>query len=198
MVCYALLNSSPIDELGDLCCQRFVGALQKIRGTTRKFHGKPVNMNQRCKRRSTSTVTLKELWWRNLPNPIPSVNRFLWGVGKVGCWIGKIGEQISDPQRSTELANCKYGSIRPRQRSAKISRAGNSKHGYYSSQATLDARGLLVRQRGVASERVMLVGERPPLLAAFSPLRDLPSRLRRSILSPLTRKKPLAPRVPWL
>ena len=29
----------------------------------------------------------------------------------------------------------------------------------------------------------------------FSPLRDSPSRLRRSILSPLTRKKPLAPRV---
>lgn len=136
MVCYALLNSSPIDERGDLCCERFVGALLKIRGTTRKFHGKPVNMNQRCKRRSTSTVTLKELWWRNLPNPIPSVNRFLWGVGKVGCWIGKIGEQISDPQRSTELANCKYGSIRPRQWSAKISRAGNSKHGYYSSQAS--------------------------------------------------------------
>ena len=75
-------------------------------------------------------------WWRNLPNPIPSVNRFLWGVGKVACWIGKIGEQISDPQRSTELANCKYGSIRPRQWSAKISRAGNSKHGYYSSQAS--------------------------------------------------------------
>ena len=47
---------------------------------------------------------------------------------------------------------------------------------------TLDARGLLARQRRGASERVLLVG-------------DWPSRLRRSILSSPTRKKPLAPRV---
>ena len=52
---------------------------------------------------------------------------------------------------------------------------------------TLDARGLLVRQRRGASERVVLVGE------FFS--RCFATRLRRSILSPLTRKKPLAPRV---
>ena len=51
------------------------------------------------------------------------------------------------------------------------------------STCTLDARGLLARQRrGASLERVC----------------DSSSRLRRSILSPPTRKKLLAPRVPYL
>ena len=49
---------------------------------------------------------------------------------------------------------------------------------------TLDARGLLARQRREASERVFLAASR--LSFAASPL---------NVLSPPTRKKPLAPRV---
>ena len=33
----------------------------------------------------------------------------LWAVEGAGCWFGKIGDQSSDPQSSTEQANCKYG-----------------------------------------------------------------------------------------
>ena len=48
------------------------------------------------------------------------------------------------------------------------------------------------REIGVGMEvRLLSLGAR----GFFSPLRDSPSQLRRSILSPPTRKKPLAPRV---
>ena len=45
----------------------------------------------------------------NLPDPILTMNHFLWGVGRAGHWIGKIDNQSSDPQSSTEQANCSYG-----------------------------------------------------------------------------------------
>lgn len=55
--------------------------------------------------------------------------------------------------------------------------------------STMDARGLLARQQWGVSVRASRAGW------FFSPLRNLPSRLRHSILSPPMRKKPLAPRV---
>ena len=104
-----LFNSSPINEHGNWCHQRLVEARQKIPGNAGRFYnGEPVSGKQPCKRPPTSTITLKELQWRNLPYPIPTMNHFLWGIGRAGRWIGKIGNQSSDPQSSTEQANQKY------------------------------------------------------------------------------------------
>ena len=36
------------------------------------------------------------------------MNHFLWGLGRAGHWIAKIGNQSSDSQSSIEQANCKY------------------------------------------------------------------------------------------
>ena len=45
----------------------------KIPGWTGRFHGNPVSWNQPCKHRPTSTVSPKELQWRNLPDPVPTM-----------------------------------------------------------------------------------------------------------------------------
>ena len=82
------------------------GDLKKIPGTAASFHSNPVSINQPCKRPPISTITLKKLQCRNLPDLIPHINHFLWGVGRAGHWIG---DKSSDPQSSTEQANCKYG-----------------------------------------------------------------------------------------
>ena len=85
------------------------GGPAQIPGTAGRFHGNPVSGNQPCKWPPTSTITLEELHGRNLPDPIPTMNHFLWGVGRAGSRIGKIGDQSSDPQSQTEQANCQYG-----------------------------------------------------------------------------------------
>ena len=36
------------------------------------------------------------------------MNHFIWEVEMAGHWIGKIGNQSSDPQSSTEQANFKF------------------------------------------------------------------------------------------
>ena len=108
------------------------GGPVKIPGTAWRFHGNPVSGNQSCKWPPTSTVTLKELQWRNLPDPIPTMNHFVWGVRRARHWIGKIGKQSSDPKSSTEQANCKYGdqsSDPSKVVITKISRADNCKYG---------------------------------------------------------------------
>jgi len=98
----------------------------KIAGTAGKFHGNPVQGNHPYKRLLTSTVTVKELQWRNLPDLIPTVNRFLseegwalnWQNGWPKQWSTKLNwasklqnliwwpkqqcVQVSDPQRSAE------------------------------------------------------------------------------------------------
>ena len=81
----------------------------KIPGTAGRFHDKPVSGNQPCKRPPTHTVTLKELQWRNLPDQILTMNHFLWGMERARHWTGKLVDQRSDPQRSAEQANCKFG-----------------------------------------------------------------------------------------
>ena len=81
----------------------------KIPGITRRFHGNLMSRNQPFKQPLTSTITLKELQWRNFPDLRSTMNHFLWGVERAVCGIGKIGDQSSDPQSSTEQANCKYG-----------------------------------------------------------------------------------------
>ena len=85
------------------------GSPAQIPSTAGRFHGNPVSRNQSCKQPPTSTVTLKALQWRNLADPVPIMNHFLRGMGKAGHRIGKIGKQSSDPQSSTEQANCQYG-----------------------------------------------------------------------------------------
>jgi len=77
---------------------KVVGSPAQIPGTAARFYGNPVSVNQPCKRPPTGTVTLKELQWRNLPDPIPTMNHFLIGRGRAGSRIGKIGDQSSDPQ----------------------------------------------------------------------------------------------------
>ena len=54
----------------------------KIAGTAGKFCGNPVQGNHPYKGPLTSTVTVKELQWRNLADLIPTVNRFLSEVGR--------------------------------------------------------------------------------------------------------------------
>ena len=63
-------NSSPIDELGNWCQQRLVGAQCKYEAQQGGFHGDSVSGNQPCQRPPTSTVTLKELQWKYLPNTV--------------------------------------------------------------------------------------------------------------------------------
>ena len=84
-------------------------AAAKIPGTASRFHGNSVSRNNPCKHPPTSTLILKEFQWRNLPGPPPTTDHFLWGVGRAGHWISKIGNQRSDPQSSTEQENCQYG-----------------------------------------------------------------------------------------
>ena len=60
------------------------GIPMKIPGITRRFHGNLMSGNQPCEQTLTSTVTLKELQCRNLPDLRPTMNHFLWGVGRVG------------------------------------------------------------------------------------------------------------------
>ena len=75
------------------------GGFAQIPGTAGRFHGNPVSGNQRkWPPTGTGTVTLKELQWRNLPDPIPTINHFLIGMGRAGHRIAKIGDQSSDPQ----------------------------------------------------------------------------------------------------
>jgi len=52
------------------------GGPAKILGTGRRSHGNSVSGNQPCKLPPTCTFTLKELQWRNLPGPIPTMNHF--------------------------------------------------------------------------------------------------------------------------
>ena len=87
---------------------KVVGDLKQVWGTAGRFHGNPVSENQPCKLPPTSMVTLKELQGQTLPDLIPAMKNFLWGVGRNGCWIGKISNHSSDPQSSTEKASCKF------------------------------------------------------------------------------------------
>lgn len=57
----------------------------------------------------TGIVALKQLQRRNLPDTIPTMNHFLWGVGRAGCWIGKKRWEKQWSTSSTEQANCRYG-----------------------------------------------------------------------------------------
>ena len=60
-----------------------------------RFHGNLVSGNQPCKWSPTGAITLKETRRRNLPDLIPTMNQFLWGLGRAGHWMGKIGNQSS-------------------------------------------------------------------------------------------------------
>ena len=52
----------------------WVGGPAKFPGTAGLFHGNPMNGNQPFKWPPTSTIKLKQLQWRNLPDPIPTKN----------------------------------------------------------------------------------------------------------------------------
>jgi len=53
------------------------GGPAKIPGTAGRFHGNPLSGNELCKQPPISTIRLKELQWRNLPDPIPTVKRYI-------------------------------------------------------------------------------------------------------------------------
>ena len=72
------LNSWQIDELGNWCHQSLVGAQQKYPAQ----QGTALWAGARCKWPPTSIVKLKELQRRDLLDPIPAKNHFLWGCGK--------------------------------------------------------------------------------------------------------------------
>ena len=95
----------------ELVPSRVGGGPAQIPGTAGRFNGNPVSGNQPCKRPPTGTVTLKELQWRNLPDPIPTMNHFLNRDGKgwaQNCqnrrpkqWSTSLNWG-SDPQRSAQ------------------------------------------------------------------------------------------------
>lgn len=93
----------------ELVPSKVVGGFVKIQGRGGRFPGNTVNRNQPFKQSPTIFVTLKELLWKILSKTIPTVAQFQWGVERAGCWIGEIGDQSNDPQRSTEQVNSKYG-----------------------------------------------------------------------------------------
>jgi len=49
----------------------------KIPGNASGFYGNLVSRSQSCEQPPTRAVTLKELQWKNLPDPIPTMNHFL-------------------------------------------------------------------------------------------------------------------------
>ena len=100
-IIYVYLHTLPTDELGDWCHQRLVGALCKYQA---QRGGSMATLWA-----GTSIITLKQLQWRNLPDTIPTMNHFLWGVGRAGCWIGKQRWEKQWSTSSTEQANCRYG-----------------------------------------------------------------------------------------
>ena len=63
-----------------------------IPGAARSLHGTHANGNQPCKQPPTSTVTLKELQFRILPDAIPIMNHFMRGLERAVWWIGRIGD----------------------------------------------------------------------------------------------------------
>ena len=101
--CGRVHNNQDINLITNLCAWELVPSKDGgVLHTTGRFHGSPMSGNQPCKQPPTSTITLKELQWRDLSDPIPTMNHFLWGVGRAGHWIGKIGDRGSDPQRSVQ------------------------------------------------------------------------------------------------
>lgn len=64
------LKSSPVDELENWCHEKLVGTPCKYEAQQGSFHGDPVNGNQPCQPPPTSTVTLKELQAKYLPNTL--------------------------------------------------------------------------------------------------------------------------------
>jgi len=62
-------DSSPMDEVGNRCHERLVGALHRYEAKQGGFHGDPVSRNQPCQQPPTSTVTRKELQWKYLLKP---------------------------------------------------------------------------------------------------------------------------------
>ena len=75
------LNSSSKDELGNWCHERLMGPLGKYEAKQRGFHGDPVSMNKPYQRPPTSTVTLKELQWKYLPNIMSNFQQRWEGQG---------------------------------------------------------------------------------------------------------------------
>ena len=95
------LNSPSMDELGNWCHQRLVGPPWKYKAQQGGSMATRMSRNQPCKGPPTSLVTLKELqWWNKLPNPILTVARLLWQVGRARHQLGKIGDQSSDPSKA--------------------------------------------------------------------------------------------------
>ena len=60
----------------EVVASKLGGNNTKIQGTVVRFHCYPVSRNQPCKWPPTSNVKLKELQWRNLPNPNPNTSNF--------------------------------------------------------------------------------------------------------------------------
>ena len=94
------LNLSQIDELWNWCHHRIVGAPWKCQA----HHGGSMATLWRGTSSASSHQSVKS-HWRNfrgescLTRNLNTMNQFLRGVGRAGCWIGKIGEQrLSDPQ----------------------------------------------------------------------------------------------------
>ena len=101
------LNPSPIDVLENWCHQRLGGGGGKNNRqggsmATLWAGTSPASGHQEQRQIEGTSV-------ENVPDPILTMNHFLWGVGRAWHWIGKIGDQSSYPQSSTEQAYCKYG-----------------------------------------------------------------------------------------
>ena len=96
---YPDLNSSPIDDLGNWCHQKLVGAPRKYQAQ----HGGSMTALQAAtnENRHTEGTSVKKL-----TRPNTNVNQFLRGLGRAGRRNGKIGDQSGHPQSLTEQTNC--------------------------------------------------------------------------------------------
>ena len=62
------LNSSPIDELGNLCLKCWQGS-EHVRLRQGGIYGNPLSGNHPCKQLPTGTVTLKQISGKYSPDP---------------------------------------------------------------------------------------------------------------------------------
>ena len=98
---------TPRRKWKECLCKIFEGQTKSIMVFLKVTCSSLVSGNKSCEQTPTSTVTLKALRWKNLPDLIPSMNYFVWEVGMTGHWTSRMGFQSSYPQSSTEQANWK-------------------------------------------------------------------------------------------